>query len=245
MWQAAQMVCDAFEGHWPPPAACGPLCRFGLRRGRWPPRCHTVCRSSGPRRWPSDSPDLCAHIQSYSESVAVLISGPARCQTVTFCVPRQNSFPVCFSIQLIILPAPPSLLSVFPPPPFPILFALINPYLLPYYAASPPYCSISHPLPPFIHSPQTFTQRTSTDHPPRERFLSVSSEILPDLLVQVIVSIPLRGSKRSAIWHSSGPRLHPCWWRLIEILCQAALQQQPSLPAVPTQQLSVPLIQIN
>lgn len=106
-----------------------------------------------------------------------------------------KQLPVSFSIQLIILPVPPSLHYVFP---FllllPILFALINPHLLPYYTASPPYCSISNPLPSFLHSPQSFTQRTSTDHPPRERFLSVSSEILPDLLVQVIVSIPLRGS---------------------------------------------------
>lgn len=53
-----------YECHWPPPAGCGPPCRFGPCRGRWPPRCHTVRRSSGPLRWPSDSPDLCAHRHS-------------------------------------------------------------------------------------------------------------------------------------------------------------------------------------
>lgn len=56
---------------------------------------------------------------------------------------------------------------------------------------------------PPLNDPQSFTQRTSTDQPPRERFLSVSSEILPDLLVQVIVSVPLRESSWIAIWHSS------------------------------------------
>lgn len=98
--------------------------------------------------WP-----VCTHTQSYSEGRAVLIT--ARCHTVTFCVWRQNWLPVCFPIQLIILPVPPSLLSVFSfLPQFPILFALINPHLLPYYPASHPYCSISHPLPSLIaHNP--------------------------------------------------------------------------------------------
>lgn len=118
----------------------------------------------------------CAHTHAmrYPGSGAALIS-------VTFCVRRQNRFSVCFSANY-----PPSL------PPFPIAFALINPHLLSYYTASPPLSS-------FLRSPHSFTQRTSTDHPPRETFLRVSSEILPDLLVQVIVSIPLRGRQRGPI----------------------------------------------
>lgn len=126
-----------------------------------------------------------------------------------------------------------------------------SPCVLCYSSSLIPICCLiilplPHTLtPPFLpsytaHNP---SQRTSTDHPPREQFLTVSSEILPDLLVQVIVSIPLRGR---AIWHSSEPRLHPCWWRLIEILCfQARQRYNNSLQRCSTQQLSVPLIQSN
>lgn len=93
----------------------------------------------------------CVHTDTvFTDSRAVLIAAP--CHSVTFCVRRQNSFSVGFSIQLIIFPAPPSLLL----PMCPMLFVLINPHLLPYYTASPPY---SHPsLPSFLHSPQSFTE---------------------------------------------------------------------------------------
>lgn len=143
---------------------------------------------------------LCADLQIYVTCVHtnILLFWKQSCidyhSTFTFCIPRQNSFPSAFQPNSLSSQFLHTLLFVFfLPPPFPILFALINPHLLPYYTASPPYGSISRPLLSFLHSPQSFTWRTSTDHPLRERFLSVSSEILPDLLVQVIVSIPLRG----------------------------------------------------
>lgn len=49
----AENISAVSDLHWPPPAGCGPLCRCGPLRGRWPPRCHTVGRSSWPQRWPS------------------------------------------------------------------------------------------------------------------------------------------------------------------------------------------------
>lgn len=122
------------------------------------------------------------HTRRHCGSRPVSITAPFPRGTVVVCVQRQNRLPSASQAN--------SLSSLcFPSSPFPITFALINPHLLPYYSTR-----LCLPPPPsFHHSPQSFTRRTSTDRPLRERFLTVSSEILPDLLVQVIVSIPLRG----------------------------------------------------
>lgn len=196
LWQAAWMFGVVSDSHWPAPAECGPLCRFGPCRGQRPPRCHTVCQSSGPRRWPSDSPHLCAHKHTLTLRAGVYwLPLPSPHHTVTFCVRRQNSFPSAFQTNsLFSLFLPPSSLC-FPSSP---CFLSYSPSLIPICCLiilALPHTALS-PAPslPSFHNPQSFSQRTSTDHPPRERFRSVSSEILPDLLVQVIVSIPLRGS---------------------------------------------------
>lgn len=153
--------------HWPVPTECGSLCRSDPCLGQWRPHCHRGQWSWGPLRWPLCSPHLWTH-------TAYWLSLPLAHILCT----KQNRFLCIFHSQLLL------------PPVF--SFLLVSPA---HSASLIPICCLIIPPPPHrLHSPQRFTQRTSTDRPPRERFPTVSSEILPDLLVQVIVSIPLRGS---------------------------------------------------
>lgn len=136
------MFCVVFDSHWPPPEGCGPLCRFGPCWGRWPPRCHTVRQSSGPLRWPSDSPDLCAQIHSlilkaglYWLSLPVTLShfvyGGKTASRLLF---NPTHYPPCFSIPPLCFPSSPCFLS-YSHSLIPICCLIILP--LPHTAPSP------------------------------------------------------------------------------------------------------------